>query len=393
MKKHILLVGNIQGAYRSQILIKHLLDFRGSDEYVVDFALDSFYVRERPSRSSFGKGLRRVYVILLKFLSIFGVFVKAGFSDVIYILPLNHGWMPIVLMANFFWKRPVISDIYVSRYDTGLDWGIYRHRNQLRAQYDRFLDRAMIEKSNTVIFSNSADFDFITRLVGVRPEKANKLIVPLAVERRALANPSASEDFRLCWWGTWLPVHGLHNIFGAVRLLRDRGVSVVLDLLGTASDERKSYLRMIEEMGLSECVRVHVDKTFANGRLEPFLQRQCDLVLGMFGDSAKAHHSMPNKILEGCAMRLPVITMRSTALGEFIDTDNDIFVCDNDPASLAESIETIMKDPEERQRRALAGHQRFLSTFTPEMFCARLEQAIDGVIPVGSLRPIATSVR
>jgi len=64
MKKRILLVGNINGAYRSQILIKSLTDYRPDGGYSISLVSDIFYMSRSTSKTFLTKILRRIKYIV-----------------------------------------------------------------------------------------------------------------------------------------------------------------------------------------------------------------------------------------------------------------------------------------------------------------------------------------
>ena len=155
MKKRILLVGNINGAYRSQILIKSLIDYRPDSGYEVTLVSDAFYMSRSVSKTLSSKVFRRIRLYFTKIISLLELTVKIPFCDAIYILAMNHNWMSKVYLVNLLWRKPIITDLYISIYDTGLDKRWYESNSKIRriynklktARYHRLLDKLIIEKS------------------------------------------------------------------------------------------------------------------------------------------------------------------------------------------------------------------------------------------------------
>jgi glycosyltransferase involved in cell wall biosynthesis len=171
----------------------------------------------------------------------------------------------------------------------------------------------------------------------------------------------------------------------AMRYLREENVR--LDLFAKYDDpQRLHYVAMITEMDLSHIIFLHTQETFRNGLLEKHLLSQCDLALGIFGTSQKARNVIPNKIIDAFAMGLPVLTMDAPGIKELIDPQKDLFVCENAPASIGKAIKEIMRVPEERKRRAKAGHENFLKTFHPEKYSRSVLSIIDDVCNTSSNR-------
>ena len=221
--------------------------------------------------------------------------------------------------------------------------------------------------------------EYIAKLVGAKLDSKRTAILPLAVEPKKNAHPDEEGNvFRICWWGTWIPLHGLDNVINAIKLLSEKNVK--LELFGVPGANGDPYIKMITEMKLSKYITVHTDKSFGNGLLEEYLSKKCDLALGIFGNSQKSKNVIVNKIVDAFAMALPVLTMEAPVLREFIDTENELFVCQNDPSSMADVVRNIINNPEERIRRSKLGHKRYLETFTSDHYAQNVLSIIDNVI-------------
>ncbi|WP_045223624.1 glycosyltransferase [Methyloterricola oryzae] len=370
----VLLVGGAVGTLRTQIVVKYLLDH--CDEYAVTFSNDNFYQPRFEQTTRLTRWLGKTLLFLRKPVSLCSLFLKIWFCDVVYLLPMNHGWILRILLANAIWKKPIITDHYISLYETGVDREQYKSPRSLKAMYHRLLDRLGIEQSTRVIYITRDDAVQFSKSVNAKLNPATIRVVPICTAWKPLADPSPSSTFRVCWWGTWIPLHGLENILEAAAILAREGVDFHLELLGTASKARFRYAKLIEELELGQHVAIHCDKTFLDGGLQAYLRDNCDLALGIFGNSPKARRGIPNKIIDAFAMKLPVLAMDTDGCREFIDPQNEMFVSGNHPAEIAEAIRQIINDPVERKRRAERGYERFRQTFTAGAY----ERQIDAII-------------
>ena len=393
MKKRVLLVGNINGPYRSQILIKTLADYQPDGGYAISLVSDVFFMPCSISKIFLAKVLRRIKIYYAKIISTFELIFKIPFCDVVYVLAMNHPWIFGVYLVNLLWHKPIITDLYISIYDTGLDRKWYESNSiikrrylRLKAKYHRFLDKLIIEKSTRVLHVTQFEMEYIAKLVGARLNKSKVVILPLSVYTKKLASPEKASIFRICWWGTWIPLHGIDVILHAMKILSSKNVK--LDLFGTPGQGGEVYKEMIDELNLINYVTVHTNEFFYNGRLEEYLTTKCDLALGNFGRSKKAQNVIVNKIIDAFSMQLPLLTMDTPVLKEFIDTENELFVCQNNPMVIAKNIIKIMNDKDERERRARLGYQRYLKTFHPEQFAQKVLKVIDEVIAKSKDRSI-----
>ena len=379
MYKNLLCVGDINGPYRSPIIMTKLMDFNPNKDLNI-ILISKAYPFSHEHRNVFA----RIFIVCISELYYWiELFMKLPFSDAVYMMPMNHRYFLPLYFLNIFFRKPILSDLYISIYTTSLDRGVNEksviERTLNNPGYLKLLDRLIIEKSKLVTHPTKSELIHISEMVGAKLGD-NYAILPLAVERRKYAHPVQSGVFRICWWGTWIPLHGIENILESVKLSVQGDYHIHLDLLGTDSPEADNYRRIIEKLAISEFVTIYTDKNFTNGLLEEHLISHCDLALGNFGSSEKSKNVFTNKIIDAMAMGIPVFTMNNPVLNEFFDIENDVFVSSNDPADMAKELIQIINNPSERERRAINGHNCYLKDFTPEKYYDDFISLIHGIM-------------
>lgn len=379
MYKNLLCIGDINGPYRSPIIMTKLMDYNPNKD------LNIIHVSKAYTISHAHKNiLVRTFILFISNLYYWiELLLKLPFADAVYMMPMNHRYFLPLYILNIFFRKPILSDLYISIYTTSLDRGINENsvmeRTIYSPRYLKLLDRLIIEKSKLVTHPTKSELVHISEMVGANLG-TNYAVLPLAVERRKYANPIQSDIFRICWWGSWIPLHGIENILDAVKITVQNDYNIHLDLLGTASPEADNYRKLVEKLSISEYVTIYNDKNFTNGLLEEHLVSYCDLALGNFGSSEKSKNVFTNKIIDAMAMGIPVFTMNNSVLNEFFDIDNDVFVSSNDPDEMATEIIRIINNPSERERRAVNGHSCYLKDFTPEKYYDDFISLIHGLI-------------
>jgi len=367
MRKNLLCIGDVLSPYRSAIIMTRLIDYE-PDKKINVILVSKSYVSPEKYGSILGKSLAKIISDLYYWIDLF---LKLPFTDVVYLMPQNHKCFLPLYILNLVFRKPIISDLYVSLYDTRMDRGAGElsttNRILNNTHYLKLLDRLIIEKSTLVTHPTKGELIHISETVGAKLGE-NYAILPLAVKRRRHADPTHSDIFRICWWGSWIPLHGIENILRATKIVAQKGYNIHLDLLGTDSPEARDYIKFIEELSVEKWTTVYYNKSFTNGLLEEHLVKHCDLALGNFGNSEKAKNVITNKIIDAMAMQIPVLTMNNPVLEEFFDINNDLFVSSNDPAEIAAEIISIISNPSECKRRSINGHERYLKDFTPEKY-------------------------
>jgi glycosyltransferase involved in cell wall biosynthesis len=372
--KKILLLGNVNGACRSQVLIKTLL----GNQLVLSIVGTKWYADFTSSNTTvINPENKKTITKLARLLTGIEALLKAYHADAIYIMAMNNSTIALALILKRLYNIPIIVDFYISLYDTRVRDRKVVAENSKQAKKLKALDRLLIEKSDILIHPSKHELKYIADLVGANLDFAKVKILPLITEKKPLANPIAAPDgvFRLCWWGTYIPIHGLDKIIATLDILNHRGFKFRLDIFGVPGVGDDFYKQMAKEMNLWSEVCFHEKETFANGQLQNYLTHYCDLALGIFGDSDKAKNAVANKVIDALAMQLPILTMESLALWEFFQP-GEIFTCANSPESIADKIVEIAADPVKRIAQAKAGYTRYLETFTEEQYAKSIASLV-----------------
>lgn len=329
-KKNIYIIGNILGAYRSQTILSILLN---STKYNVNF--NNFTVSDK-SNKTFYKILKAIDVFIVTCLRLYSL-IRA---DIVFILPMNNNKFFQVLIAKFFRKK-IVSDFYISYYDTRIIDRNWAPEKSFMARVYRMYDTTLL-RTKKVFFLNQSEADYYTKIVQKDTKfNVNSAILPLCLEPRAKAqlnffnNSRQTKIINICWWGTFIPLHGLDNIIEAARILKESKFEYKVHLFGDSKENGLPFQKMIEEKELTENVFLYYDYTFSNGRLETYLLENCDLALGAFGNSTKAKTVITNKVIDALSMKIPVLTCHSSGIKEYFEDKRDLFLCKNNPEEIA----------------------------------------------------------
>ena len=332
-KCKILLYGNIKAAhYRCHILIKLLLYSR----YFVSFVCPDFYWDKHKGSNSFiNKILSRIHLIELT--------IKAFFADAIYVFPLNNHLIENAITVSKIFKKKLIVENHVSLYDNLLEErGKYNEGVQKAAKEMR-RDKLALSQPDYIINTSNHEPAYWEKKLGIKIDQDKVFVAPLFGSSRLVHQKIFMQDgiLKICWWGSFLPLHGLENIIEAMKLLTKREVKFTCNLFGINNSEYNVYAEKIRIAQLDSSVFLRKDLTFYDDSLPRYLVENCDLALGIFGNTDKAHNTFPTKLVESLSMGIPTLTMNSPALQEFLNPETDLWICEPSPEAIAESILTI----------------------------------------------------
>lgn len=182
--------------------------------------------------------------------------------------------------------------------------------------------------------------------------------------------PKQGESFNVCWWGTYIPLHGLENLIKAFAYINNKKIK--LFLFGDSHEKAAPYLDLITKLDLNEKIIINNNYSFMNGKLAPFLSKNCALAIGNFGSSEKARTVLVNKLVDALSLGIPCLSMRTLATTELFQNDEGLLFADPDPADIARQIEEFFYDRDMLAAIGEAGKLKYLNLFSPDSFKMRL---------------------
>jgi glycosyltransferase involved in cell wall biosynthesis len=346
----VLLFGGLWAPNRSE----YLLEFMTGSGYNVSCVFPEYYFKTRSSRNPITKAFNKIFRV---FFAYFELLVKASFADVIYVLPGNSGLIYQALGVAKLFKNKVILELYDTISTHYLDnAGAQSITSEAvekvkkdNVDLDLEKERVAINQSDYIVLTTKCESMFLSKVLNIEIPEAKVFTSPIFCPDRALHySRKFMEDgiFRICWWGSFLPVHGLDYILEALKQLKQAQLNFHCDLFGAYSSGSIAYLyekyqKTIESENLNSHVTLRRDLTFSDGKLPAYLIEKCDLALGIFGATARAESAVPNKLIEALSMELPSLTRSSMALKEFFEVESDLWICDPTPAAMAQAITDI----------------------------------------------------
>lgn len=358
--KNIYIIGRVIGNYRTQNLVKFLLD----REFKISFSFQE-------NRS-----------ILLRILNKLISFVFIIQSDIVILPAMCNKYQYELILAKFL-RKEVIVDFYLSIYDTlVLDRQKVKKNSKEGRKYLSY-DRKCINMASKLFFLNKAEAFYYLRLMNIEKD-VDFQIIPICVESKNKCSlpysNGHSEVFKICWWGSYIPLHGLEEIIEAMYLLKERSTTQFhLYIFGTDEEKSKPYRELILSYNLEKEISIDNSSTFNNGKLGPFLVENCDLVLGNFGDSEKAKTVLVNKLVDGAAMRAPILTGYSKGAQEYFSSQ-EIYFVDNKPLDIGLKLIEIMKESNEKIiERTNLSYSKYLQFFSVDAYYSNLTSALPSI--------------
>jgi glycosyltransferase involved in cell wall biosynthesis len=370
MKKRIYLIGNAFGSYRARALI----EFLGSSPKFAYYYADPRYLS--PNKPTL---FRRVLLKGSRIIDRFYSLSKLQIADLLYVLPMSN----LNGLERLFVKilsKTVITEFYISQYDTYINDRKTVKPATWKAKKLLSIDQRLIDISTELIFLNNAEKVYYLDIARRGNTEKEIHIIPIAtMSKKKAALPYTNNEnsvLTLCWWGTFIPLHGLEKIIGAAEILKTKNVSFKMYLFGSSEELSQPYKSLVEEKQLSDYVFIDNNKHFSDHSLEDFLASHCDIAFGNFGDSVKARTVLVNKIVEAASMGIPVISQETAGLTEYFEDNKSIVFAKPTPEGIAEKIMEVMKKKTLLLNIAKQSHEVYRNNFSKDSYIRQISRIL-----------------
>ena len=249
-------------------------------------------------------------------------------------------------------KVPLVNDIFISKlltfyYDRKLEKTdkIKFVPKQFYWLYYYFLDFLECHISDYIILDTISHIKYFYEKYKIPIKKFREIYVgarddiflPLPYEKEK------EKNFIVGFWGSFIPVQGIQYIIKAAKLLEnEKEISFVLIGKGQTYNENRELARELKIKNIEFIPKMFMEKHF--NKL-PNLISDIDVGLGLFGEGLKTLLCIPNKVYEGIAMKIPMITSNTPAIKEIFTENVNIILCKQaNSQSLAEAILILKKD-------------------------------------------------
>jgi len=293
--------------------------------------------------------------------------------DLIFVGFLGQPLVPLVWMR---YRKNIIFDAFLSVYDTLCFDRRYFSPKSFAGRLAFLLDYISCRLSNVVILDTKAHMEYFHREFQVPYEKLRT--IPVGCDEnlfypRSFADDTNSENtFTILFYGSFLPLQGIDVIIRAARIL-ESDPRISFRIIGNGIE----YARIRKLADRINVRNVQFHPPVALNELPAEIARATVCLGGHFGTVDKARRVIASKTFQCIAMGKATIVGDNEANHELLTHTYDSWFCKmGDPESLAESILTLVYNPELR----LYLGQNAYKTFTEKASISVLSKQIRTIV-------------
>ena len=295
-------------------------------------------------------------------------------------------WVPVArqrdILAACRWAHrrgiPVIFDPMISAWDKKVLEQRKWKAEESRARKLLAREKKMMAAPDLVCWDTSCHVDFCERYLDVPRERLRVLLTgtdekvfkPVAEEKPEIGSGA---PFKVLYHGAYLPLHGTEYIVEAARMTQDEGIEWSFLGWGAYKAETEAKAAGIRNVKfLDKVPYVDVPKVIAAH----------DVVLGVFGTTAKAARVIGNKVYECMACRRPTINEFCTGYPpEAKDCKAIRFVPPGDAQAIVDAVRAYREDWENRESYFAAARGFFERHLSMAVIERQLADILNDVCP------------
>lgn len=265
------------------------------------------------------------------------IFTSFKTYDVIFV-----GFMAQMIIPFFYWKwrkQTVITDFFISVFDTLVDDRKKLSACSLLGRFVKCIDEITIQKSDYIVADTKSHAEYFVKDLGAENEKCMVLYLKADTNiyyPKKLEKPDKYKDkYLVLYFGSILPLQGVEYVLEAIRLLQnEKGIHfIMIGPLGEKYQKVESdtvtYIDWLPQEKLAEYIAFS------------------DLCLGghFNPNIGKADRTIPGKVYIYAVMEKPIVLGDSRANRELYKETNQIhFVHRGSGIELSKKILDIYKE-------------------------------------------------
>ena len=272
----------------------------------------------------------------------------------------GHTVMPLAWMLAKLTRKKIIFDAFVSLYDSI----ILDRESHSKVSYHAIkfwaLDWVSCCLADKILLDADEHIKYFQSAYHIKKDKFRRILVgcddsilyPRNVRRD-------DKNFIVHFHGTYIPVQGIPYIVEAAKILENE--NIIFRLVGRLTTYGQA-IEMSKKLGLK---KIEFRDYMPYEQLAENMA-QADVCLGMFGNRDRAKRTGAFKVVEGMAMRKPIITADTPAMREIlVDRVHCLFCKIANSRDLAEKILLLKNHPELSEKIAHQGYELYKEKLTP----------------------------
>ena len=301
-----------------------------------------------------------------KFLALYKKYKKIrGGHDLIWVGYSGHTLVPFIKLIS---NKKIIFNALGSLYEGKVVSRGQKGLLGLKSVYYWLIDFLAFHSASLSLVETNEQKKYLARKFFLPDEKLTRAWT--GVEKtKFFYNPTIKKTdiFTVLFRGAFMPESGIEYAVEAANILKNKNINFRIIGHGIVADKVKN---LIEKYQLANIE--WITEKLAAGKLAEKMQ-ECHLSLGQLSDHERLQRTVPFKVFESIAMKIPYLTARNPGILELLK-ENETCFCANpaDPEDLAKKIVELRNNPELIKKVAESAYQLYQKELQPVQLARHL---------------------
>ena len=221
-------------------------------------------------------------------------------------------------------------------------------------------DMTMVESNHQIVFFNT--------IFKVPKKKLYRRWIGVD-EDKFFYDPSISkfETFTVLFRGALMPEAGAEYAIRAAKMLEDKNIKFIIIGGGIILNKIQKFIKEVDPKNLE-----HITEFLSDDELRKVMQK-CHISLGHLSNHPRVARTLPHKVYESLAMKLPYLTASNSGVLELLKDGETCFICaPADAISLADKILWIKNNYSQAEVVAENGYNLFNNKLKSDILAKNL---------------------
>ena len=171
------------------------------------------------------------------------------------------------------------------------------------------------------------------------------IVIPIINEYKSIRiKNEKTNNFNVLYTGSLLnSKDGITSILSAINIVKDINPDVTLTITGNAktSPDYAKVMNLLNELKLKPYIKF--TGYLSEEELIEITSRS-SVLISIKPNNRQNRYNFPTKLGEYLSTGIPVLSTMTPAIKEYLSDGENIYICENDPASIADKLITIFKN-------------------------------------------------